>query len=163
PIRVSGPAPRAQRRAARSRRLAARLCALGAGPETRLGLSRARTPEMVLGLLGILAAGGASVPLDPAHPVARPAPTVERRRAALVLAGAGALDRLPVGTPVLLLEDLLSPALPGGMSDLPRRPEIQPENLAYLIYTSGSTGRPKAVAISHGSAGALVRWAAEAF
>ena len=42
-------------------------------------------------------------------------------------------------------------------------PAPQPGNLAYLIYTSGSTGRPKAVAITHASAGALVRWAAAAF
>ncbi|HEX3530991.1 MAG TPA: condensation domain-containing protein, partial [Thermoanaerobaculia bacterium] len=47
-------------------------------------------------------------------------------------------------------------------SALPLPPPL-PGSLAYLIYTSGSTGRPKAVAIQHGAAVALVRWAAEAF
>ncbi|HEY0410390.1 MAG TPA: amino acid adenylation domain-containing protein, partial [Candidatus Dormibacteraeota bacterium] len=148
--------------AGRSRRIAARLRALGVGPETRVGLSSARTPEMILCLLGILAAGGAYVPLDPAYPVERLALMLEDSGAALVLAGAGAVDRLPAGTPVLLLEDLLAPV--PGLPDAESAPAAAlPENLAYLIYTSGSTGRPKAVAIPHASAGALLSWAARAF
>ena len=139
----------------------------GAGPEVRIGLCSERTPEMVLGLLGILAAGGAYVPLDPAYPAERLALMLEDSGAALVLAGASAVDRLPAGTRIARLEDLLAPLPALGLpvwtdAEVPL-PSPQPGNLAYLIYTSGSTGRPKAVAITHASAGALVRWAAAAF
>ncbi len=151
--------------ARRARRIAAGLRGLrgrGAGPEVRIGLCSERTPEMVLGLLGILAAGAAYVPLDPAYPAERLALMLEDSGAALVLAGTSAVDRLPAGTRIARLEDLLAP-IPGQTDAEVPPPAPQPGNLAYLIYTSGSTGRPKAVAITHASAGALVRWAAAAF
>ena len=98
--------------ARRARRIAAGLRGLrgrGAGPEVRIGLCSERTPEMVLGLLGILAAGAAYVPLDPAYPAERLALMLEDSGAALVLAGTSAVDRLPAGTRIARLEDLLAP------------------------------------------------------
>jgi len=151
--------------AAGARRIAGQLRRRGVGPEVRVGLCSERTPEMVLGLLGILAAGGAYVPLDPAYPAERLALMLEDSGAELVLASAGAVERLPAGTRAILLDEILNdgpvpPAIPeGGGTPL----DPQPLNLAYLIYTSGSTGRPKAVAIAHASAAALVLWAAGAF
>ncbi len=145
-----------------ARRIASRLHALGAGPEVRIGLASARSEEMVLGLLGILAAGAAYVPLDPAYPAERLALLLADSGAALVLAGRSVLERVPAAARVVLLKDLL--AGPHLQADLESSlPVAQPGNLAYLIYTSGSTGRPKAVAIAHASASALVRWAAETF
>jgi non-ribosomal peptide synthetase component F len=48
--------------------LAHRLRALGAGPEKLVGICMERSLEMVVGILGILKAGAAYVPLDPAYP-----------------------------------------------------------------------------------------------
>jgi amino acid adenylation domain-containing protein/FkbM family methyltransferase len=149
--------------AAGARRIAGHLRALGVGPEMRVGLCSERTPEMILGLLGILAAGGAYVPLDPAYPAERLALMLEDSGAALVLVSGGAAGRLPAGTRTVFLEQALEEALAGGEPDEGTRRHPEPANLAYLIYTSGSTGRPKAVAIAHGSASALVTWAAAAF
>ena len=152
--------------AAGARRIAGQLRRRGVGPEVRVGLCSERTPEMILGLLGILAAGGAYVPLDPAYPAERLALMLEDSGAELVLASAGAVERLPAGTRAILLDEILNdgpmPAMPVSEGEgTPLDP--QPLNLAYLIYTSGSTGRPKAVAIAHASAAALVTWAAGAF
>src|SRR5262249_59299477 len=58
-------------------RLAHRLRGLGVGPESRVGLCLERSPEMVVGLLGIVKAGGAYVPLDPDDPDERLALMVE--------------------------------------------------------------------------------------
>src|SRR6185369_10530703 len=57
--------------AARAGRLAARLRALGVGPEVRVGISAERSLGLMVGLVAILRAGGAYVPLDPAYPAER--------------------------------------------------------------------------------------------
>ncbi len=135
------------------RRIAAvarRLRALGVKPESIVGLSLPRSPELVIGLLGVLEAGAAYLPLDQSLPDERLTFLLEDSRAvALVVAG-----RRPQGTaafagPLVHLDrwtDLL-----GGDQGGDPPPEPQPENLAYVIYTSGSTGRPKGVQVAHGS------------
>src|SRR6185295_19345386 len=72
------------------RSLAARLAAAGVGPETPVGVCAERSPEMVAGLLAILAAGGAFLPLDPEHPKERLAAILDDARPPAVLAGRGA-------------------------------------------------------------------------
>ncbi len=127
--------------------LAQRLRGLGVRAETRVALCTDRSPELVIGLLGILEAGGACVPLDPGHLSERLSFVLEDS-GALVLATTSALSqRLPAGVPRVLLdihEDLAGPPLD----------PVEPEQIAYVIYTSGSTGRPKGVAVSHGDAAA---------
>ncbi|HYG62776.1 MAG TPA: amino acid adenylation domain-containing protein, partial [Thermoanaerobaculia bacterium] len=115
-----------------SRRLARHLRALGAGPDTVVGVSTERSLRLPVAMLGILQAGGAYLPLDPTYPEARLALMREETGARIVLEDSGwAAARLSTD------------CLPGGWSG------AAPESLAYVLYTSGSTGRPKGVAIPH--------------
>ncbi|MBV8201007.1 MAG: non-ribosomal peptide synthetase, partial [Acidobacteria bacterium] len=151
----------------RARALAARLAALGIGPEQRVGIALERSAEMIVALLATLEAGGAYVPLDLSYPHAHLAYVIADSRMPVLVtrrALAGALP--PPGARRLYLDDA---AVAGGGGPVPagagirRVRQVLPGNLAYVIYTSGSTGRPKGVAIEHRSAGALVAWAALTF
>src|SRR5262249_43921376 len=118
-----------------------------------------RSAELVVALLATLRAGGFYVPLDPAYPAERLAFLVADSGAAVLVTCRELAARAPAGAGPRLArdgEEETDPAPP------PLRPAA-PANLAYLVYTSGSTGRPKAVAITHGSAALLVRWAREVF
>ena len=150
---------------ARANRLAHALRRRGAGPETRIAVLFARTPEMVVALLAILKAGGAYVPLDPLYPRQRLAFMVEDSGVALVLATESTATALAGGAaPILLLDpETAAGEAIAGESNADPAPLAGPGNLAYVIYTSGSTGRPKGVAIEHGSAVELCRWSREVF
>lgn len=132
----------------RANRLAHRLRALGATPEMRIGLAVERSVDMVVGLLAILKAGAAYVPLDPDYPAQRLAYLMDDSGIALLVTQSCVRDRLPwsQGRPTLEL-DRTSLAEESG-ENLPNA--CIATNLAYLIYTSGSTGRPKGVAVAHG-------------
>jgi amino acid adenylation domain-containing protein/FkbH-like protein len=150
-------------------RLARRLRCAGATPEARVGVLLDRSPELVPALLGILKAGAAYVPLDPAYPTARLAfmaadadvgAVVCRRRDA-----EGELRRhLPAAVQWLPV-DLAPAVLAGGSGAAPPAAAgaVDPDQLAYVIYTSGSTGRPKGVALAHRGAAALLGWARRAY
>ena len=140
-------------------RLARRLRGLGVGPEVPVGLCADRSLDLIVGLLAIVKAGGAFVPLDPAYPGDRLGYMLESSGAPLVLAQTGTLLALPeTSAKVLVLEELRGGALDvPDPSVFPSMAHPLPENLLYVMYTSGSTGRPKGVAISHRSAIRLVR------
>ncbi|HET7233234.1 MAG TPA: amino acid adenylation domain-containing protein [Longimicrobium sp.] len=135
----------------RANRLAHRLAALGAGPESRVGLCVERGIEMVVAILGILKAGAAYVPLDPSAPAERIGFMAGDAGLRLVLAPPHVAERLgPVPVPIHPLD------LPGGGDAAgPPAVEVGPEHLAYVIYTSGSTGRPKGVQVTHGNVARL--------
>ncbi len=124
--------------------VAARLRADGAGRDTVVGVYLDRTPELLVAILGVLRAGAAYLPLDPAYPAERLAFMVADAGCPLVLTRR-ALTRparaLPA--PVLAVDDL--PAAPGAAP--PQDGDL--DRLAYVIYTSGSTGRPKGVQVTH--------------
>ncbi|HET9358753.1 MAG TPA: amino acid adenylation domain-containing protein [Vicinamibacterales bacterium] len=133
---------------ARANRLSNHLRGLGVGPEVRVGLCMERSAELVVGLLGILKAGGVYVPLDPAYP---------KERLAFMVADAG--------LEVLVTEERHVPGLPdtsarvvsldASREAISREREVAPavevsaDNAAYVIYTSGSTGKPKGVEVPH--------------
>ena len=100
---------------------------------------------LVAGILGILKAGCAYVPLDPSYPQERLAWVLEDAGAAALVSEAGMVERLPSWPGRLLLLEA-----EGGLEESPRV-AVSPEWPAYVIYTSGSTGRPKGVVVSHGN------------
>ncbi|MFJ1598771.1 amino acid adenylation domain-containing protein [Streptomyces sp. NPDC088261] len=125
----------------------------GAGPETLVAVLLPRGPALPVAQLGVLKAGGAWLPLDPANPAARLAFQI-RDAGATLLVGTGetlsAELRDAVGVPVLALDD--ADTTGAALPPLPPVRAASPDNLAYVIYTSGSTGKPKGVQISHRSA-----------
>jgi amino acid adenylation domain-containing protein/non-ribosomal peptide synthase protein (TIGR01720 family) len=151
----------------RAEAVARRLAACGVGPEVLVGVCLARGARMVAGLLGVLKAGGACLPLDPAYPAERLRFMLEDAGAGVVITEAAYAARLaelgPEGSGSsarrLLLDDVTAATASGAGTG---RPAV-PANLAYVIYTSGSTGRPKGVALEHRSLAALVQWAEELY
>ena len=146
----------------RAGRVARHLRTLGVGADTRVGLLADRGLEMVVGLLGILKAGAAYVPLDPDYPRARleymmadAAVSVlltERRQQSLATEVA-----TNVGT-VLYLDDPWPET-----EEVLDEPIIDPDNLAYVIYTSGSTGQPKGVMNTHRAICNRLFWMQDAY
>ncbi|MEV0076401.1 non-ribosomal peptide synthase/polyketide synthase [Nocardia neocaledoniensis] len=136
--------------ARRAHRLARRLRADGIGPETMVALSIRRSPELVVAMYAVLAAGAAYVPLDPDHPAERIAHILDTAAPAVVLTttadgapGAGAL-------PVLAIDALeLGEFADTPLTDAERTAPLRPGQPAYVIFTSGSTGLPKGVAVEH--------------
>ncbi len=133
---------------ARTNQLARHLRGFGVGPGVLVGLLAERSFDFVVGLLGILKAGGAFLPLDPAHPLERLASLLEDAGLALLVTQERLLDVLPSfpGFPILL--DAGWDAVAGESPD-PLEEAAAPDELAYLLYTSGSTGRPKGVQLAH--------------
>ncbi|PKQ04143.1 MAG: hypothetical protein CVT72_13100, partial [Alphaproteobacteria bacterium HGW-Alphaproteobacteria-11] len=129
---------------AQANRLAHLLIERGVGPEARVGLSLQRGNSMIVGLLAILKAGGAFVPLDPGYPRERLAFMVEDSGLRWLITSSDLAGRLPAVDTLCL--DRLDLSVYG--SEAPKV-ALHPLNLAYLIYTSGSTGQPKGVAVNH--------------
>jgi natural product biosynthesis luciferase-like monooxygenase protein/amino acid adenylation domain-containing protein len=144
--------------------LARQLAQLGVTMEVPVAVCLERSVELVVALLAVLKAGGAYLPLEPAHP---------RERHEFMLKDAAA--------PVLIVAESVRPswatqvpfchivaveasiARLGQSGDLSPacawlNPVVQSHHLAYVIYTSGSTGKPKGVQVEHGSLSNLVLW-----
>ncbi len=141
----------------RANRLAHHLAALGVVPDDRVGLCLERGPEMMAAVLGILKAGAAYVPLDPAYPAERLAYMLENSAARVLLTQSSLADALPASGAAVLRVDADADAIR-------RAPDVRPavrvggDHLAYVIYTSGSTGRPKGVAMQHRPLVNLLAW-----
>lgn len=146
----------------RSSQLAHRLRALGVGPEVVVGVCLERSVEMVIGLLAVLKAGGAYLPLDPAYPAKRLAFMLEDARAPVLVTHRRLMDRIPTGAAQVICLDADAEALAQYATSDPA-PTATAANLAYIIYTSGSTGQPKGVQITHDSLLNLIFWHQRAF
>jgi amino acid adenylation domain-containing protein/non-ribosomal peptide synthase protein (TIGR01720 family) len=141
---------------ARANRLAHHLREKGVGAETTVGVLSERSPEMVVALLGVLKAGGAYLPLDPAHPQERLSYVLEDACARLLLSTARLAEGWPDNTAVTVLRlDADARLLTEGRAENPHL-DTTAENLAYVVYTSGSTGRPKGVCVTHRGVARLV-------
>ena len=139
----------------RADELANYLRALGVGPEVLVAVCMERTVEMVVGLLAVLKAGGAYLPLDPAYPRERLAFILEEAQVRVVLTQRSIAGFLPsnqaqfvcLDDPNLQVEIQKIAGHDFRFSDNPR----DNSHLAYVLYTSGSTGKPKGVEICHGA------------
>jgi amino acid adenylation domain-containing protein len=133
---------------------------LGVGDEVCVGLCMERSPEMVLGILGILKAGGTYVPLDPSYPVERLGYILEDALVPILLTQQGLQERFPANwAQIVCLEREWQEINKQSESSVEKRKEIssKTDNLAYVMYTSGSSGEPKGVAVQQGSIVRLVK------
>jgi amino acid adenylation domain-containing protein/thioester reductase-like protein len=134
----------------RANGLAEQLRALGAGPESRVAILTDRSAESIVGLLAILAAGAAYVPLDPGYPDDRLGYVLDDAAVLALVAPSKLANRATACAS-------LRPALAGRILDIGQAPTrdappavaLRPEHAAYVIYTSGSTGVPKGVVLEH--------------
>jgi amino acid adenylation domain-containing protein len=131
-----------------SNQLAHYLQEKGVKAETLVPICIERSLEMIIGILGIMKAGAAYVPIDPDYPADRIRYMLEDTDAKLVLSSCASHGKLS-GSNIVIIEidsewDLISrePVVNTAIN-------ISPGQLAYVIYTSGSTGKPKGVMIEH--------------
>ncbi|HET8843022.1 MAG TPA: condensation domain-containing protein, partial [Ktedonobacteraceae bacterium] len=132
----------------RANQLANVLRGLGVKPEVTVCLLLDRSPELLIGILGILKAGGTYVPLDPTYPAERLAFMLENSQASVAVTRRHLAEDLPL-TEVKVVYLDTDRALLGQQSEMDVTPTSPPADVAYIIYTSGSTGRPKGVPVLH--------------
>ncbi|MDP6150862.1 MAG: LLM class flavin-dependent oxidoreductase [Gammaproteobacteria bacterium] len=133
-----------------SNRLARHLQSLGAGPDVPVGIHMHRSVDMLTGLLAIMKAGSAYLPLDPDFPADRLAFMLEDARAPLLLTESQLEGTLPAGDYQTVVMDT-DRATWEANDGTAVQDEATADNLAYVIYTSGSTGKPKGVMVEHGN------------
>ncbi len=136
---------------ARANRIAQALRARGVGRGQRIGLCVERGADMLSAMLGILKAGAAYVPLDPAFPGERLRFMAEDAQLALIVSTSILAEpfAIPRERQLLLDADAASIAASPDARLSRDANAAQPEDPAYVIYTSGSTGRPKGVVVPH--------------
>jgi amino acid adenylation domain-containing protein len=141
----------------RANQLAHFLQQRGVGPETLVGVLMERSVEMVVGLLAVLKAGGAYLPLDTLLPTERLSFMMEDTGAAVLLTQRALVEKLPVESAIVVALDAAWDDL-GRHSEENVRSKVQAENLAYVIYTSGSTGVPKGAMNTHHAISNRLLW-----
>lgn len=129
----------------RSTELAGRLVAAGAESGSVVALLAERTTHFVIGILGILKAGAAYLPIDPSHPGERTAELVRQAGCRLVVTQPELTGQ--AGEREDLQRLRAEPTVAGALDRVPVLPERAPASLAYVLPTSGSTGTPKGVQI----------------
>ncbi len=152
----------------RVNRMARLLAALGVGPEETVALFLPRSVELLVGLLGVVKAGAAYLPLDPDYPAERIAYMLDDARPLCTLTATGMAQRIPAtdATRTVVLDDpAVREALAGqpdsDLTDAERTSPLRPDHPVYVIYTSGSTGRPKGVVFPSGALANLMDWHAD--
>ena len=133
----------------RANQLAHYLKDKGVGKETIVPICIERGLEMIIGILGILKAGGAFVPIDPEYPIERIRYMISDSKASTLISSKESSSKLEGETNIQVIN------LDKERFSISQQPTInlpaivQPHHLAYVIYTSGSTGNPKGVMIEH--------------
>jgi amino acid adenylation domain-containing protein len=143
----------------RSNQLASYLRQQGIRPEMLVGICLERVPEMLVGILGILKAGAAFVPMDPAYPAERLRFMQQNAGLAIMLTHQNHQQKMHGDVRVVYLDQdwqqiaTCSRENPAPLATL--------DNLANMIYTSGSTGFPKGVIVEHRQLLNQVMWCAD--
>ena len=129
----------------RANQLARVLTGKGVKPGSIVGIMTERSQEMAVGIMAVLKAGGAYLPIDPDYPLSRIEYMLEDSQTGIVLTQMHLLKQVAFGGEWIAIDELETSA--GDTADL------GPVNIsgdpAYLIYTSGSTGKPKGVLVEH--------------
>jgi amino acid adenylation domain-containing protein len=139
----------------RSNRIAHYLKAQGVTTETLVAICIERGINMMAGILGILKAGAAYVPVDIDYPKERISYILEDIKATIVLSSS-------TGKMVLKDQDVTVVTVDNNQGIANRNSNnlntaIHSNQLAYIMYTSGSTGKPKGVMVEHGNVVSLVK------
>lgn len=146
----------------RANQLGRYLKKLGAEPDARVGICMERSLEMVIGLLAILKAGAAYVPLDPEYPADRLSFMSEEAKVRVILIQEKLAARFSNCTATLVKVDQEWERISREATDN-LEIVVEPENLAYVIYTSGSTGRPKGAMNTHHGLRNRILWMQEKY
>jgi amino acid adenylation domain-containing protein len=141
----------------RANSLAHHLRKLGVGNEEMVACCLERSADLIITILGILKAGAAYVPIDPALPRDRLQYMLDDSRARVMITQASLIKAglKDFNVEMIAVDDPASPAWAESKANRPDRPG--PEQLAYVMYTSGSTGRPKGVMVEHRAIVRLVK------
>ncbi|MET0647618.1 MAG: amino acid adenylation domain-containing protein, partial [Pyrinomonadaceae bacterium] len=146
----------------RANRLARLLIRSGVGPEGIVPICVERSIEMVVGLYGILKAGAAYLPLDPAYPAERLAFMLRDCRPSVLLTQRPLFETLPAHGARAICLDADWSEIEAEAVDNPTV-GVAASNLAYVIYTSGSTGKPKGAMNTHRAIINRLLWMQEAY
>ncbi|MDI9508396.1 MAG: amino acid adenylation domain-containing protein [Bacillota bacterium] len=131
--------------------LANKLLDKGIEKEQVVGIMTERTCQMIVGILGILKAGAAYLPIDPSFPLENKRHMIEDGNVSIVLVEDSTADILLPKVSILNLSQLAIKT----EKDLPLRSNA--DSLCYIMYTSGSTGNPKGVGVIHRNIVRLVK------
>ncbi len=141
----------------RANQLAHHLRALGLMPDALVAICLRRSPEMLIGLLAVLKAGAAYLPLDPEQPASRLAQMLRESRPVLLLTQQRFVEVMAVhGLAIVSIDQDWTATVTRHPSTNPVH-VTQAQHLAYCLFTSGSTGTPKAIAITHRNVLRLVK------
>ncbi|MBD8048442.1 non-ribosomal peptide synthetase [Clostridium faecium] len=125
----------------------------GVKADTVVGIMVEKSLEMIIGILGIVKAGGAYLPIDTEYPQQRIKHIINDSNAKVLLSKSCFRDGIDFSGEIIDIENSIN-----FIEDSPNLPNInKPEDLAYIIYTSGSTGKPKGVAVEQKNVVRLVK------
>ncbi|MEW6733473.1 MAG: amino acid adenylation domain-containing protein, partial [Acidobacteriota bacterium] len=146
----------------RANQLAHYLRAMGVGPESLVAICVEYSLDMIVGLLGILKAGAAYLPLDPIYAGERLVFMLRDSEAAVLLTQQHIDQDLDKHVEQVVYLDTDWSTIADCSVENPIT-GVAEDNLAYIIYTSGTTGRPKGVLISHKGVCNRLLWAQETY
>ena len=147
----------------KANQLAHYLIGYGVGPDDIVALCLDRSLDLIVGLLAIIKAGGAYLPLDPTYPAERITYMLSDSSAKIIVSYRSIIDGIDVinqskdardgETEIIesICLDEVWDLINKSTDETNPRNSVNPGNLAYVIYTSGSTGLPKGVMIEHHS------------
>uniref|UniRef100_UPI0035662B7D amino acid adenylation domain-containing protein n=1 Tax=Immundisolibacter sp. TaxID=1934948 RepID=UPI0035662B7D len=124
----------------------------------RVGICLERGPDLLAAILGVIKAGSAYVPLDPAYPAGRLQRMASAAGVQVVIGSPQLQQLLPGAARQLLLDETLEDAPLEGMSEVSPARAVVPDDLLYVIFTSGSTGLPKGAGVRHSGMLNLLDW-----